>query len=76
MDRLRQFFSRGDASGQYEPLDEANGDTPRTRKESRFDWIEYAIFALLGVAMLWAWYVHRSGGFGLRTWLTLAGICS
>ena len=55
MDRLRKFFLREDTSGQYEPLDEANGQAPNSRKLSKFDWIEYGIFALLGVAMLWAW---------------------
>lgn len=26
-------------------------------EEVPFSWLEYSIFALLGVAMLWAWYV-------------------
>lgn len=25
--------------------------------ESPFSWVEYAIFLLLGIAMLWAWYM-------------------
>ncbi len=28
-----------------------------TEDEARFSWTEYFIFALIGVAMLWAWYV-------------------
>jgi len=25
-------------------------------EETPFSWLEYSIFALIGVAMLWAWY--------------------
>lgn len=51
----------------YEPLhndrerddgsiqDDLEGDD--TTSESPFSWVEYSIFLLLGIAMLWAWYV-------------------
>lgn len=29
----------------------------RAEEAVPFSWLEYGIFALLGVAMLWAWYV-------------------
>ncbi|KAH8673703.1 nucleoside transporter-domain-containing protein [Xylariales sp. PMI_506] len=63
MDRLRSYFRRKEQGQEYAPLNEAEeplfGDSPSAR-ESRehqvpFSWIEYGIFALLGVAMLWAW---------------------
>lgn len=62
MDKVRQVFrGRRPASTSYEPLN-ANGsghnddeldDTDSIRPKS--SWIEYGIFLLLGVAMLWAW---------------------
>lgn len=60
MDRLRSLFRpRPD----YEPL---QNDTERdddnehdyvdvSADESPFSWVEYSIFLLLGIAMLWAW---------------------
>jgi hypothetical protein len=55
-------------SPEYEPLqDEARADefdddisisdAESIRATSRFSWLEYSIFLLLGIAMLWAWYV-------------------
>jgi hypothetical protein len=29
--------------------------------EAPFSWFEYCIFFLLGISMLWAWYVYTSG---------------
>lgn len=64
MDRLKQLFSRKkstDAS-EYAPLhdrDEPTGLEDSTilpsQGELPFSWVEYGIFLLLGVAMLWAW---------------------
>lgn len=52
---------------EYEPLrDEAQvddddgvsiSDGESTQPTSSFSWLEYSIFLLLGIAMLWAWYV-------------------
>jgi solute carrier family 29 (equilibrative nucleoside transporter), member 1/2/3 len=58
MDRIRRFFERKPA---YEPLandtrDSSDNEPPRRMKNDDFSWLEYTIFLLLGVAMLWAWY--------------------
>lgn len=44
-----------DASDDDDDDDSYYGDEPEA--EAAFSWVEYAIFTLLGVAMLWAWYV-------------------
>jgi solute carrier family 29 (equilibrative nucleoside transporter), member 1/2/3 len=62
MDRLKSFFQKkGGSTQEYQPLNE---EAPFLERETdqnddhevSFSWIEYGIFALLGVAMLWAWY--------------------
>ncbi|KAK6073644.1 nucleoside transporter family [Seiridium cupressi] len=60
MDRIRSFFQKPETEQEYAPLtDEAQtleGNTPRAEEHDvPFSWVEYGIFALLGVAMLWAW---------------------
>lgn len=53
-DRLRAWFRPQVA---YEPLNEdlqASQQSLRS-KTTPFSWTYYAIFLLLGVAMLWAW---------------------
>ena len=61
MDRLRNAFKPKQA---YEPLlahdqDDEDGteyeDEEIAAEEFPFSWVEYSIFLLLGVAMLWAW---------------------
>jgi equilibrative nucleoside transporter 1/2/3 len=61
MDRLRNAFKPKQA---YEPLlahdqDDEDGteyeDEGLAAEEFPFSWVEYSIFLLLGVAMLWAW---------------------
>lgn len=69
MDRLRDIFGgrskSKDVPAEYEPLrtsgddvvdreDEVRGEAVGTA-EVPFSWFEYTIFALVGVAMLWAW---------------------
>ncbi|KAH6624797.1 nucleoside transporter-domain-containing protein [Chaetomium sp. MPI-SDFR-AT-0129] len=59
MDRIRAFFrsSKTDAE-EYEPLaDDDSGTLEGSGYDdgSPFSWVEYFIFALIGVAMLWAW---------------------
>lgn len=63
----RQNKPFGDRRGsidaqEYEPLT-TEEPTPfdestllKVDSEVPFSWVEYSIFALLGVAMLWAWY--------------------
>jgi equilibrative nucleoside transporter 1/2/3 len=64
MDAIRAFFSSKKASEEeYEPLtDESRagaeaveGSGYEREEEVPFSWLEYSIFAMMGVAMLWAW---------------------
>ncbi|KAK3295882.1 nucleoside transporter-domain-containing protein [Chaetomium fimeti] len=59
MDRIKAFFAPPKASAEeYEPLaDDDSGTLEGSIYEEAtpFSWIEYSIFALIGVAMLWAW---------------------
>lgn len=62
MDRIRSLFrKREEYQEEYQPLnDESPEHNDRSSEHSEshyipFSWIEYGIFALLGVAMLWAW---------------------
>jgi equilibrative nucleoside transporter 1/2/3 len=63
MDRIKNLFR---PQQEYEPLENgAERDDESTQDaeeddavdEAPFSSIEYAIFLLLGIAMLWAWYV-------------------
>lgn len=60
MDRIRALFQSKKDEAEYEPLTEDGSfleDIARNDNDngSPFSWMEYGIFALLGVAMLWAW---------------------
>ncbi|KAL2024444.1 hypothetical protein VTK56DRAFT_8255 [Thermocarpiscus australiensis] len=59
MDRIRSLFVPAKAKpDEYEPLadDESSPREESTyEEEAPFSWVEYSIFALVGVAMLWAW---------------------
>ncbi|KAH7374721.1 nucleoside transporter [Plectosphaerella cucumerina] len=66
MDRIRGFFRQKLESEDYQPLaEEPSADDVTAvecssllqdgRDEVPFSWVEYGIFALLGMAMLWAW---------------------
>lgn len=61
MDRLRSIFQKREADEQeYRPLYEdsvALGQESDDEHETPFSWVEYGIFVVLGVAMLWAWYI-------------------
>lgn len=69
MDRAKKAFRRQSPPRQepeYEPLTGSNepsvleGSTMLEEEEEvPFSWMEYAIFVLLGMAMLWAWYVDH-----------------
>ncbi|KAI0013706.1 nucleoside transporter-domain-containing protein [Xylariaceae sp. FL0662B] len=61
MDRIRSFFLKTEDGQEYQPLNEES-QSPEEPYEHHnndngvpFSWIEYCIFTLLGVAMLWAW---------------------
>jgi solute carrier family 29 (equilibrative nucleoside transporter), member 1/2/3 len=66
VNRLRALFRRPKTVQEYEPLDngvdgEIDEDVrPPVRirpdtVEPSFSWLEYSVFLLLGIAMLWAW---------------------
>lgn len=60
MDRIRSFFKRKQQEDEYAPLVEEphaleGSAVFSDTEETPFSWFEYGIFALLGVAMLWAW---------------------
>lgn len=61
MDRIKAFFAPPKArADEYAPLaDDDSGTLEGSTYEegAPFSWVEYCIFALIGVAMLWAWYV-------------------
>ena len=54
MDRLRRLLRPRLV---YQPLDDGSGHIPDqdSIRKQQFSWIEYYIFLLLGVSMLWAW---------------------
>lgn len=71
MDRLRRLLGKPpgrdqgyERAAEREPLASEDPGV-RDRRESTYDqheevpfsWLEYGIFALLGMEMLWAWYV-------------------
>ncbi|KAI1490653.1 nucleoside transporter-domain-containing protein [Biscogniauxia mediterranea] len=61
MDRVRSMFQKRDISEQeYQPLNEESltadaASENHGEHDVPFSWVEYGIFTLLGVAMLWAW---------------------
>lgn len=60
MERIRAIFKRPIGEPLYEPLDrDSSGEEDDVRSldqiEAPFSWLEYSVFLLLGVAMLWAW---------------------
>ena len=60
MDRIIQTFKRRRASQSYESLEGGSasddGTTIDANPKTRFSWLEYYVFLLLGISMLWAWY--------------------
>ncbi|KAK3391941.1 nucleoside transporter-domain-containing protein [Sordaria brevicollis] len=60
MERLKNFITTVKATDEeYEPLTDDTSSTLTAEgeilEETPFSWIEYFIFVLIGVAMLWAW---------------------
>lgn len=73
MDRFRRWIS---PRAEYEPLEHPPQDdedhhliSSQTLSEPRFSRFEYGVFFLLGVSMLWAWYVLSNNGFPVLRWL-------
>lgn len=63
MDRLRKLWQ---GEQPYEPLEddttESEGHGQTTSKKPGFSYIEYGIFMLIGVSMLWAWNMFLAAG--------------
>lgn len=85
MDRIRSFFQKKEPEQEYAPLNEDSQFLENTRSHEQehdvpFSWMEYGIFALLGVAMLWAWYgydnLFSQPGMPFTDSLVLLGTCS
>jgi solute carrier family 29 (equilibrative nucleoside transporter), member 1/2/3 len=58
MNKIRALFSYPVNGEQYEPLGEARPDDEEptiTPEDPLFSWVDYSVFLLLGVAMLWSW---------------------
>lgn len=56
MERVRNALTPRRQSPAYKPLDDGSGNDPRRDgRKGRFSWLEYSIFLLLGISMLWAW---------------------
>ena len=55
MERIRDAIKRRRSSVSYEPLDNGGNDDCQKEQDVPFSWLEYTIFMLLGVSMLWAW---------------------
>ena len=59
MDRLAKAFRRRRPSQSYEPLEvgsvSSDGTLLGISSKTPFSWLEYAIFLLLGISMLWSW---------------------
>jgi hypothetical protein len=77
MNRVKRIFQ---AEPAYEPIqddhreaDDVSESVERQNDTSTFSWIEYSIFLLLGIAMLWAWYFLTLTYCENR--LTTAGTC-
>ena len=73
MERIKAWLRR---EPEYEPLVDGGGtdageperaDHDTTPRVQTFSWTEYAIFLLLGIAMLWAWNMFLAAGPYLQT---------
>ena len=59
MERLLSFFRPSEPQQFYEPLEggsiNEDGEVIKEDAKPPFSWLEYGIFFLLGISMLWAW---------------------
>jgi len=81
LDRLRAMFAKSVDDQEYEPLSGDEDDVRRPASvtteeiEEAFSYFEYSIFFVLGIAMLWAWYIPSSLCRGAHA-NQFPGICS
>ncbi|KAK6390314.1 hypothetical protein LTR65_005689 [Meristemomyces frigidus] len=76
MDRIRKLWH---SEQQYEPLEDGAAEedhhSQNSARKPAFSYIEYSIFLLLGVSMLWAWNMFLAAGpyfqhrFGSDQWI-------
>ncbi|KAJ9639532.1 hypothetical protein H2201_002813 [Coniosporium apollinis] len=63
MERIRKLVRRRSS---YEPLEggsvRPDGERIEGTDKERFSWLEYSVFFLLGIAMLWAWNMFLAAG--------------
>ncbi|KAF2477465.1 uncharacterized protein BDR25DRAFT_274617 [Lindgomyces ingoldianus] len=63
MERIRRLLQRKTL---YEPLEggseSPDGEPIPHSKQQPFSWLDYSVFLLLGVAMLWAWNMFLAAG--------------
>jgi equilibrative nucleoside transporter 1/2/3 len=63
MDRMRLLAAKPADDAEYQPLqrdeyEENDSETLHSISyDTPFSWLEYTVFMLVGVAMLWAWSV-------------------
>ncbi|KAM0716263.1 hypothetical protein Q7P37_007708 [Cladosporium fusiforme] len=69
MDRVRRLWKGEEEEQAYEPLENSITEADREDVASayedtkaRFSWLEYSVFLLLGISMLWAWNMFLAAG--------------
>lgn len=69
MDRIRRLWKGEEEDQAYEPLqnsiteaDREDVDSTYEDSKASFSWLEYSVFLLLGISMLWAWNMFLAAG--------------
>lgn len=69
MDRIRRLWKGEEEEQAYEPLENSiteadREDVASTYEDTKpgFSWLEYSVFLLLGISMLWAWNMFLAAG--------------
>lgn len=70
MDRIRRLWKGEEEEQAYEPLENSITEADREdaagvfdeHSKTGFSWLEYSVFLLLGISMLWAWNMFLAAG--------------
>ncbi|KAF2225118.1 nucleoside transporter-domain-containing protein [Elsinoe ampelina] len=62
MDRIRAWFGRQEYQAIDDGIPEDGDARPSAVAGPAFSWLEYSIFVLLGISMLWAWNMFLAAG--------------
>ncbi|KAF2763449.1 hypothetical protein EJ05DRAFT_472352 [Pseudovirgaria hyperparasitica] len=71
LERLQELVGSREDRDDYEPLRNGEGEGEESvetevgrenRKLMRFSWVDYGIFMLLGISMLWSWNMFLAAG--------------